>query len=134
MVGNLEVAWGLVGRTCRDVVARREGELLGSWGGKSAVVLALAVRGRDSLLGHRRVALGGALGDGGGGGGRGWRKWQVELGFVVRWGVVWLFGDGPGWVSLKSFPLTNVEHAVVQGLLGEVHQKSLSFTCKKLHV
>ena len=50
MVGNLEVAWGVVGRTCRDVVARREGEVLGSWGGKS--VVALPVPG-DSLLGHR---------------------------------------------------------------------------------
>ena len=46
MVGNLVVAWGVVGRTCRDVVARREGEVLGSWGGKSVVVLALAVLAR----------------------------------------------------------------------------------------
>ena len=31
MVGNLVVAWGVVGRTCRDVVARREGEVLLGW-------------------------------------------------------------------------------------------------------
>ena len=63
MVGNLVVAWGVVGRTCRDVVARREGEVLGS-----------------------------------------------------------------------SFPFTNIEHTVAQGLLGEVHQESLSCTCNKLHM
>ena len=63
----------------------------------------------------------------------------------MRWGVVWLFGDGLanglgfglGWAchrSLESFPFTNIEHTVVQGLLGEVHQESLSCTCNKLHM
>ena len=36
--------------------------------------------------------------------------------------------------SLESFPFTNIEHTVVQGLLGEVHQESLSCTCNKLHM
>ena len=63
MVGNLEVAWGVVGRTCRDVVARREGEVLGSWGGKSVAVLASAVLARGqpawaSELPWGAVALG----------------------------------------------------------------------------
>ena len=64
----MEVAWGVVGRTCRDVVARRKGEVLGSWVGKVCWCWHwLSVPGTgDSLLGHR-----GPWEGGGGGGGRG---------------------------------------------------------------
>ena len=61
MVGNMVVAWGVVGRTCRDVVARREGEVLGSWGGKSVVVLALAVLVRGQPAWASELLWGGLL-------------------------------------------------------------------------
>ena len=52
------------------MVARRKGEVLASWGGKSVVVLALAVLARIGVVGG-----GCCVGGGGGGGGRGLEEW-----------------------------------------------------------
>ena len=88
------------------VVFRREGEVLGSWGGKSVVLALLAVVAGNSLLGYRSC-LGGGCCFGGASWGvvvvgvvGGWRKWQVQLvelegacsevgGGLALWGWPW---------------------------------------------
>ena len=59
-VGNLEVAWGVVGRTWRNVVVRKKG----------GAGIGCPCQGTACLWGGA-VALEGASGGGGGGGGRG---------------------------------------------------------------
>ena len=74
----------------------------------------------------------------------GWRKWQVQLVELEGLGVVSLrmvLGmalalalAGLAIEASRAFPSQISSMWVVQGLLGEVHQESLSCTCNKLHM